>query len=94
MSSVQDLVREYKRREREYLKAKGITYTQFMQTPEYAGGYGVGVARRLAGRKPVLNVLAEHAVSLDEFQARVKKHGGDFPTAVEAVVAEITRTER
>jgi hypothetical protein len=89
--SAEGLVRDYQRREQEYLKAKGITPTQLMQSPEYAEAYALGVARRLAGKKPVLNVLAEHGISLDEFQARVNKHGGDFATAVEAVVAEIER---
>jgi hypothetical protein len=62
-----------------------------MQSVGYAEGYGVGVARRLVAKKPVLNILADHGVSLDEFQARVNTHGGDFATAVEAVIVEIER---
>jgi hypothetical protein len=85
------LVRDLKQREHEYLKAKGITRTQLMQSAGYAEAYGAGVARRLAGKKPVLNVLAEHGVSVDEFHARINKRGGDFATAVDAVVAEIER---
>jgi len=89
--SAEDLVRGYQRRTQEYVKAKGITRTQLTESAGYAEGYGVGVARRLAGKKPVLNILAEHGVSLDEFMARVKRYGGDFATAVEAVIVEIER---
>jgi hypothetical protein len=89
--NAEDLVREHKRREQEHLKSRGITRTQLMQSASYAKAYGVGVARRLAGKKPVLNVLAEHGVSLDEFMARVNKHGGDFATALDTVIAEIER---
>jgi len=71
--SAEDLVRGYQRRTQEYVKAKGITRTQLTESAGYAEGYGVGVARRLAGKKPVLNILAEHGVSLDEFMARVKR---------------------
>jgi hypothetical protein len=89
--TIRDLVRDLKQREKDYLKANGITRTQLMQSAGYAEGYGAGVSRRLAGKKPVLNVLAEHGVSLDEFHARVNKHGGDLATAIDAVVAEIER---
>jgi hypothetical protein len=92
--SAEDLVREHQRRTQEYLKAKGITRTQLMQSAGYAEGYGVGVARRLAGKKPVLNVLAAHGVSLDEFMARVNEHGGTFATALDAVIAEIEHEVR
>jgi hypothetical protein len=34
------------------------------------------------------------SVTSNEREARINKRGGDFATAVEAVVAEITRTER
>jgi hypothetical protein len=87
--TARDLVRDLQQREQEYLTEKGITATQLRQSAGYAEGYGAGGARRLAGKKPVLNILAEHGVSLVEFQARVNKHGGDFATAVEAVIAEI-----
>jgi hypothetical protein len=89
--SAEGLVRDYQRREQQYLKAKVITRTQLMQWAGYAEAYRVGVARRLAGQKPVLNVPAEHGVSLDEFQARVNRHGGEFATAVDAVIVEIQR---
>jgi len=89
--TVWDLVRDLKQREQEYLRTKGITRTELMQSAGYADGYGVGVARRRAGKKPVLNVLAEHGVSLDEFHARVNKHGGDFASAIDAVATEIER---
>ena len=92
--TAQDLVRDLKRREQEYLKAKGITRTQLMQSARYTEAYGAGVARRLSGKKPVLSVLAEHCLSLDEFMGRVNEHGGDFATAIDAVVAEIEREVR
>jgi hypothetical protein len=47
--SAQDLARDLKQREQQHLKAKGITRAQLMQSVGYAEGYGVGVARRLAG---------------------------------------------
>ena len=61
------------------------------QSPGYAAGYGVGLARRLAGKKPTLNILADHNVPLAEFMARVDAHGGEFGEAVNAVLDEIER---
>jgi hypothetical protein len=85
VSPLKDLIDEYEQTMRKY----GITRGALVQSPGYAEGYGVGVARRLAGKRPTLDVLAEHGVTLDEFRQRVNAHGGDFATAVDAVLAEI-----
>jgi hypothetical protein len=53
--TARDLVRDLQQREQEYLTEKGITATQLRQSAGYAKGYGAGVARRLAGKKPVLH---------------------------------------
>jgi hypothetical protein len=91
---VQDLVREIKHQRDDYLQARGLTVTEYMQSPGYAAGYGVGLAGRLAGKKPTLNILAEHNVTPAEFMARVNTHGGTFAEAVNAVLDEIERGGR
>ena len=88
---VQDLVREIRRQRDDYLQAKGLTVAEFMQSPSYAAGYGLGLARRLAGKKPTINILAEHNVTPAEFMVRVHAHGGMFAEAVNAVLDEIER---
>jgi hypothetical protein len=90
-TKVDNLVREIKHQRDDYLQANKLTVTEFMQSSGYAAGYGVGLARRLAGKKPTLNILTEHNVTPAEFMVRVNAHGGTFAEAVNAVLDEIER---
>lgn len=54
---VHDLVHEYEQQRDVYLQTKGQTLTEYVQSPKYAEGYAAGLARRLAGKKPVLSIL-------------------------------------
>jgi hypothetical protein len=74
--SASDLHREYEQRGDEMLRATGRTLTEFMHAPSYAAGLAHGIARRLAGKRPTLIILAEHNVTVAEFMARVNARGG------------------
>jgi hypothetical protein len=64
---------------------------------DYIEGYKVGLARRLSGKTPVLQILAEHHVMPVEFIDRVNalgRTGRTFADTVNAVADEIEREVR